>query len=161
MNLLAKTTLVETQLRIQKKYVTTGFKIFSLLLVVFSASVFSQKVARTPAPEGAKVYIISPKDGATVGREVVVVFGLDGMGVAPAGTDNDATGHHHLLIDQESLPDMDLPLGNPPLHFGGGQTQATLSLEPGTHTLQLILGDKFHTPHQPPLLSEKITITVK
>jgi len=161
MNLSAETRLFAIQPRKQKTYIKRSFKIFSLILLAFSASVLSQKVERTPAPEGARAYIISPKDGATVGREVVVVFGLDGMGVAPAGTDKDNTGHHHLLVDQQTLPDMNLPLGNPPLHFGGGQTQTTLTLEPGTHTLQLILGDKFHTPHQPPVLSEKITITVE
>ncbi|GAB1263859.1 DUF4399 domain-containing protein [Aurantivibrio infirmus] len=136
-------------------------KLFSIITLIFSCSIFAQEIARTPAPEGARVYFISPQDGATVGREVVVIFGLEGMGVAPAGIDKENTGHHHLLVDQAELPNLDQPLGNPPLHFGGGQTQTTLNLEPGTHTLQLILGDKFHIPHQPPVLSEKITITVK
>ncbi len=115
----------------------------------------------TPAPEGAKVTIISPNDGDTVGTEVVVLFGLEGMGVAPAGTDNPEAGHHHLLVDQTELPKEGAPMGNPPLHFGKGQTQTTLRLEPGTHTLQLIMGDKFHVPHNPPIISELVTITVK
>lgn len=114
----------------------------------------------TPSVEGAKVTIISPKDGDTVPREFTVYFGLSGMGVAPAGTDNPTTGHHHLLIDQEELPPAGKPMGSPPIHYGGGQTQATLTLEPGEHTLQLIFGDKFHIPHDPPLISDKITITV-
>ncbi len=114
----------------------------------------------TPAVEGTTVTIISPKDGDTVPAEFTVYFGLSGMGVAPAGTDNPTTGHHHLLINQENLPEEGKPMGNPPIHFGGGQTQTTLTLEPGEHTLQLILGDKFHIPHNPPIVSDKITITV-
>jgi len=115
----------------------------------------------TPAPEGAKVTILAPADGAVVGTEVVVIFGLENMGVAPAGTDNPLAGHHHLLVNQTELPEAGKPMGNPPLHFGGGQTQTTLTLEPGTHTLQLIMGDKFHVPHEPPIVSEVVTITVE
>lgn len=117
----------------------------------------------THAPAGAKVYIISPSDGATVGREVTVRFGLDGMGVAPAGVAKDNTGHHHLLVDVKEMP----PAGQPipadahHIHFGGGQTQTTLKLTPGTHTLQLELGDQNHVPFDPPLVSKKITIHVK
>lgn len=120
-----------------------------------------QDLPVTPAPEGASVTILEPSDGATVPQEFVVIFGLDGMGVAPAGIDVAGTGHHHLLVDQESLPPAGKPMGNPPLHFGKGQTQTTLTLEPGTHTLQLIMGDKLHVPHEPAIVSEKITITVK
>ena len=83
------------------------------------------------------------------------------MGIAPAGTDRDNTGHHHLLVDAKELPDLTKPLGKDVKHFGGGQTETTLTLEPGTHTLQLILGDMTHTPHNPPVVSEKVTITVK
>ena len=83
------------------------------------------------------------------------------MGVAPAGTDKAGTGHHHLLIDSEKMPMMDQALGKEVQHFGGGQTETTLTLTPCSHTLQLILGDKGHIPHAPPVLSEKITITVK
>lgn len=116
---------------------------------------------RSPAPEGAKVYIISPADGETVATTFTVTFGLSGMGVAPAGTEKAGTGHHHLMIDGEKMPMMDQALGKEVQHFGGGQTETTLSLAPGSHTLQLILGDKGHIPHDPPVISEKITITVR
>lgn len=115
----------------------------------------------TPAPEGAKAYIVSPANGATVPKTFTVVFGLSGMGVAPAGTEKANTGHHHLLIDGELPAQMNHALGSEVTHFGGGQTETTLTLEPGTHTLQLILGDKGHVPHHPPVVSEKITITVE
>ncbi|MEO8777520.1 MAG: DUF4399 domain-containing protein [Rhodanobacter sp.] len=117
----------------------------------------------THAPASAKVYIISPSDGATVGREVTVRFGLKGMGVAPAGVDKEHTGHHHLLLDVKTLPAAGLPIPADAqhIHFGGGQTQTTLKLAPGTHTLQLELGDRNHVPFDPPLVSRKITIHVK
>jgi hypothetical protein len=116
---------------------------------------------RTPAPEGAKAYIITPQDGDRVPQTFVVRFGLSGMGVAPAGADLPNTGHHHLLVDMEGLPPLDQPIGADVLHFGGGQTETQLTLEPGEHTLQIILGDKNHVPHDPPILSEKITVTVE
>lgn len=131
---------------------------------ILSALLFSTLVfARTPAPAGAKVYIISPSDGDTVSSPVTVRFGLSGMGVAPAGTDKEKTGHHHLLIDVEGLPDLDKPLisDEQHRHFGGGQTEVTVELPPGKHTLQLILGDKVHIPHDPPVISDKITISVE
>ncbi len=128
---------------------------------LFAASVAAQDLPTTPSPEGASVTIISPKDGDVVGTEFVVLFGLEGMGVAPAGIDVPDTGHHHLLVDQTELPPAGKPMGNPPLHFGKGQTQTTLTLPPGKHTLQLILGDKLHIPHVPPVVSELITIEVK
>jgi len=117
---------------------------------------------RTPAPAEAKVYIISPKDGAVVHGPVTVRFGLSGMGVAPAGTTAENTGHHHLIIDAP-LPPMDQPLPKDEqhLHFGKGQTETVLTLAPGKHTLQLVLGDANHVPHDPPLVSAKITIRVK
>ncbi len=117
----------------------------------------------TPAPAGAAVYIISPTDGATVGRHVTVRFGLKGMGVAPAGVSKDGTGHHHLLVDVQQLPAAGQPIPNDAqhIHFGGGQTETTLTLTPGTHTLQLELGDAHHVPFDPPLLSKRITIHVK
>ncbi len=119
--------------------------------------------AGTASPEGAQAYIISPANGEVVTNPVTIKFGLVGMGVAPAGTDKDKTGHHHLLIDLEKLPALDkpVPADAQHKHFGGGQTQTTLELAPGVHTLQLILGDKSHIPHSPPVTSEKITITVK
>ena len=117
---------------------------------------------RTKAPEGAEVYIISPADGATVSSPVTVRFGLKGMGVAPAGVEQANTGHHHLLIDSkpgdynEPIPDTDVSR-----HFGGGQTEVTLDLSPGPHTLQLLVGDHDHVPHMPPIESKMISITVK
>lgn len=115
------------------------------------------------AAPGADVYIISPKDGATVSPHVLVRFGLKGMGVAPAGTVKENTGHHHLLIDVKELPaaGQPIPKDDQHLHFGGGQTETTLALKPGRHTLQLELGDANHLPFAPPLLSKKITIDVK
>jgi Domain of unknown function (DUF4399) len=117
---------------------------------------------RTPSPPGAEVYIISPKNGATVHNPVRVQFGLKGMGIAPAGVKFENTGHHHLLIDTDAPADMSkpLPATDKILHFGKGQTETTLTLTPGKHTLQLLLGDAYHIPHEPPVISKKITITV-
>ena len=122
----------------------------------------------TPAAEGARVYFIAPAGGATVTSPVTVVFGLEGMGVAPAGTEKENTGHHHLLIDRPAFGAEDateltygIPADDTHRHFGGGQTQATLDLAPGTHTLQLVLGDLNHVPHVTPVMSEVITITVE
>lgn len=121
-----------------------------------------QPIPRTPRPADAKLYIISPTSGETVSNPVTVRFGLAGMGVAPAGVATPDTGHHHLIIDAP-LPPLDLPLpkDDEHLHFGGGQTQTTLTLPPGKHTLQLVLGDKDHVPHDPPLVSEPVTFTVR
>ena len=118
---------------------------------------------RTPSPAGAEAYIISPKDGATVDNPVRVQFGLKGMGIAPAGIKFDNTGHHHLLIDTDAPADQSAPLpaSDKIVHFGKGQTETTVTLTPGKHTLQLLLGDSNHVPHSPPVLSKKITITVK
>ncbi len=117
---------------------------------------------RTPSPAGAEVYIISPKDGAKVASPFVVEFGLKGMGVAPAGVKIENTGHHHLLIDTDAPTDLNAPLPSSEkvVHFGKGQTQTTLTLPPGKHTLQLLLGDNSHVPHNPPVISKKITVTV-
>jgi hypothetical protein len=119
-------------------------------------------LAATPAPPGAEVYFISPKNGATVHGPVTVRFGLKGMGVAPAGVQKDGTGHHHLLIDTDLPPlDQPVPTDDHHKHFGAGQTETTLDLPPGKHTLQLLLGDAAHMPHDPPVMSKPITITVK
>jgi len=117
---------------------------------------------RTAAPAGAHLYFISPHDGDVVTGEVTVRFGLSGMGVAPAGTAIEGTGHHHLIIDAP-LPALDqpVPMDEQHRHFGKGQTEVTLKLAPGKHTLQLLLGDGNHIPHQPAVVSEQITITVK
>jgi hypothetical protein len=118
---------------------------------------------RTPSPEGAAVYIISPENGATVASPVTVRFSLTGMGVAPAGVEKEKTAHHHLLIDVAELPPLDepIPADDNHKHFGGGQMEVTLELPPGAHTLQLLLGDLNHIPHDPPVMSEIITITVQ
>ncbi|MGE3298361.1 MAG: DUF4399 domain-containing protein [Porticoccaceae bacterium] len=135
-----------------------------IALILLSASALAaDSLPRTPSPAGARVYIIAPADGAELPSPVTVQFGLQGMGVAPAGIAAPNAGHHHLLVDVEALPALDQPLPKDQqhLHFGAGQTETSLSLAPGKHTLQLILADQLHIPHQPPLLSEKITITVE
>lgn len=125
------------------------------------ATAEAAQMERTEASANAQAYIISPQDGEVVGKTFKVKFGLNGMGVAPAGVDVKHTGHHHLLIDKDELPAMDKPMGGDVIHFGGGQTETMVTLEPGEHTLQLILGDKNHVPHDPAVVSKKITITVK
>jgi Domain of unknown function (DUF4399) len=120
--------------------------------------------ATTSAP-GAKVYFINLKNGDTVTSPFLVQFGLSGMGISPAGVENQPlTGHHHLLVGTK-LTDEELkgaiPVDAKHLHFGKGQTETTLTLAPGTYTLQLVLGDWSHVPHDQPLMSEIITITVK
>jgi hypothetical protein len=119
------------------------------------------QVKRSPSPAGAKVYFIQPQDGATVKGPVHVVMGLAGMGVAPAGVDVAETGHHHVLVDVEKL-DLNamIPMDDKHRHFGRGQTETRLELPPGRHTLQLVLGDRNHVPHDPPVMSQKITVTV-
>ena len=137
--------------------------VFSIALSAAGAQMaLASDVLKSPAPpEGASTYIVSPQDGAEVTSPVTVVFGLKGMGIAPAGIEKEGTGHHHLLVDQQELPPLNAVMGNPPLHFGGGQNETELELEPGEHTLQLILGNHLHVPFDPMVLSEKITITVK
>jgi hypothetical protein len=129
-------------------------------VLLLTGAVWAQE--RTPSPPGAEVYIISPKNGATVKSPVLVQFGLKGMGIAPAGVKFDNSGHHHLLIDTDAPADLSLPLPTTDQvrHFGKGQTEASIDLPPGKHTLQLVLGDQNHTPHNPPVISKKITITV-
>lgn len=134
------------------------------LLVVFgwALSLSGFAAGSSEAPDAAYAYIISPTDGETVGTEVLVRFGLSGMGVAPAGVDRAETGHHHLLIDREELPaaDQPMPASDTLIHFGKGQTEALIKLTPGTHSLQLVLGNHFHVPHQPMVKSKKITVQV-
>ena len=124
----------------------------------------------TPAPEGASVYFANLEDGAVVSSPVTVVFGLKGMGVAPAGTEKENTGHHHLLLNRPPLGEgeygaeeleLSIPADENHKHFGGGQTEVTLDLPAGQHTLQLVLGDALHVPHDPPVTSDVITITVE
>ena len=131
------------------------------VLLAFSPLALAQE--RTPSPPGAEAYIVSPKDGAKVHNPVLVQFGLKGMGIAPAGIKFDNTGHHHLFIDTDVPTDLGAPLpavADKAVHFGKGQTETTLHLAPGKHTLQLVLGDQNHIPHNPPVISKKITITV-
>src|SRR5262249_27843088 len=139
-----------------------AMRIIAVAALVLAAS-FAWAQERTPSPAGAEAYIISPKNGAKVSGPFVVSFGLKGMGIAPAGVKADNTGHHHLLIDTHPPADLSARLRAVPdkvVHFGKGQTETTLTLPPGKHTLQLLLGDQNHVPHNPPVLSKKITITV-
>src|SRR4026209_109659 len=125
-----------------------------LLLLALGLSAHAQNTApaaappRTAAPENAMGYFLSPTNGATVSSPVTIRFGLRGMGVAPAGVTTANTGHHHLLIDVTELPPDNLPIPNDATHkrFGAGQTETELALEPGKHTLQLVLGDAAHVP---------------
>jgi hypothetical protein len=135
--------------------------IAAVVIAAAATAVWAQE--RTPSPAGAEVYFISPKDGATVSSPVSVQFGLKGMGIAPAGVKFENSGHHHLLIDTDAPTDQTLPLptSDKVVHFGKGQTETTVTLTPGKHTLQLVLGDQNHTPHNPPVMSKKITVTVK
>lgn len=110
----------------------------------------------------AEAYFISPMNGAHVSSPVNVRFGLRGMGVAPAGVEMPNTGHHHLLVNADPRPDLTQPLPSSEQvrHFGKGQTETELELAPGRYTLQLVLGDHLHVPHEPPVMSGTITITV-
>ena len=136
--------------------------VFLLLLMGHTLTAFGNELV-SKSPTDAKVYFIEPTDGQTVSQKFKVKFGLSGMGVAPAGTNHEKTGHHHVLIDGEILPDMSKPLPSTDIirHFGGGQTETELVLPAGKHTLQLLLGNYAHIPHDKPVLSKKITITVK
>lgn len=139
----------------------------SVSLAAYSLPALAQD---TPAPEGAEVYFVNLKDGDVVSSPVLVVFGLKGMGVAPAGTEKDNTGHHHLLVNRPPLGEGEegadeliygLPADDNHIHFGGGQTETSLDLPAGTHTLQMVLGDLNHIPHNPPVMTDVITITVQ
>jgi hypothetical protein len=137
-----------------------------LMLAAVGAYAESPPAAKSlvsSAPAGASVYFIAPVNGATVSSPVSVRFGLRGMGVAPAGIEFADSGHHHLLINVDKLPaaGQPIPADDSHRHFGKGQTETELSLPPGKYTLQLLLGNHLHIPHQPPVISEKISITVK
>lgn len=131
------------------------------LCALTAAFVWAENISEAPA--AARVYFVSPANGAVLESPVTVRFGLSNMGVAPAGINLAGTGHHHLLINSEDLPDMtgSLPATDQIRHFGGGQTEVQLELSPGTHSLQLLMGNYLHIPHNKPVLSEKITITVR
>ncbi len=116
---------------------------------------------RTASPEGARVFFITPDDGATVTSPVSIEFGIEGMTVVRAGVAEDASGHHHLIVNAD-LPPLNLPIpaNENYIHFGDASTSTSLKLPPGQHTLRLLLGDHLHIPHDPPVASETITITV-
>ena len=121
-----------------------------ILLILFSINAFSEKV-----------YFINLKDGDELKSPLLIQFGLSCKGIAPAGIDVDNTGHHHLLINVDEVNySMPIPSSKQHLHFGLGQTETILSLPPGRHKLQLILGDKYHVPHDPPLVSEIVEVNV-
>jgi hypothetical protein len=136
--------------------------IAGLLLVAAGAAAVAAGPPRTPAPKDVELYIISPKDGETVASPVTVRFGLRGMGVAPAGVAMENSGHHHLLIDT-GLPPLDqpIPADAKHVHFGKGQTEASVTLAPGRHRLQLLLADHLHIPHDPPVVSKPVTVVVR
>jgi hypothetical protein len=134
--------------------------------LVKSLVVFTFVLVLSPAHAdgaAAQVYIISPADGAEVSSPFTVQFGLQGMGIAPAGIEFAGTGHHHLLIDAAELPPKGkpIPADEQHRHFGKGQTETQLTLPPGKHTLQLLFADHLHVPQDPALASKQITITVK
>lgn len=139
------------------KKIAVGLLCISSLIWVIA------QVIRTPSLEGTSVYFINLKDGDSVKSPVLIQFGLKGMGIAPAGVQFENTGHHHVLIDlDEATLDMNIPLAATDniRHFGKGQTETLLELTPGIHTLQILLGDASHLPHNPVVMSEKISITV-
>ena len=145
-------------MNINSLYRLTISALLSIVLGGYSLTAIAEIVLTN-----AQLYIIEPVDGATVRETFKVKFGLSGMGVAPAGQNIKNTGHHHLLIDLDKLPDLTkpLPATDQIRHFGGGQTETELTLTPGEHTLQLLLGNYMHIPHDEPVMSKKITITVK
>jgi hypothetical protein len=135
-----------------------AFVALAVVVLLTSSVVVAQQ--RT-MPEGAKVYILWPPDGAVIRGGFWVRMGLTGAGIAPASVEKPNTGHHHLLVDTDLPPlDHEIPNNRNHQHFGLGQTEARLELPPGQHTLQLLLGDENHVPHQPPLYSQRITITI-
>mgnify|MGYP001258383555 FL=1 len=127
-------------------------KYLFITLLLFSSSIFSSD---------SKVYFVNIKDGDKVQSPFLIQFGLSGKGVAPAGVDRKNTGHHHLLINVDSIDfNISIPASDNHIHFGGGQTETVLDLLPGEYTLQLLLGDMYHVPHDPPVLSKKISLIV-
>ena len=136
----------------------------SLLTIALLSTIAVARAGETPAPANAKVYFINLKNGDAVTSPVTVRFGLSGMGIAPAGTQVADTGYHHLIIDDKIEGDAlneAIPMDEHHLHFGKGQTEASVNLPKGTHTLQLVLGDWSHVPHKQPVMSERITVNVE
>lgn len=135
----------------------------ALLVAVCIGATARAELPRTPSPADASVSIVSPQDGEVVTSPFKVVFAVHGMSLAPAGDAKPDSGHHHLLIDVRVPTGLDAPLpaDSQHLHFGKAQTETEVTLAPGQHTLQLILGDANHIPHEPPVISKQITITVR
>ena len=134
------------------------------LALIVTCVLVNSAAAQTASPAGATVYIINLKDGAKVKSPFLVQFGLTGLGVAPAGVEKPNTGHHHLLVDTTlSAEQMKgaIPADDTHKHFGGGQTEAMVTLPKGKHTLQLVLADWSHIPHAPPVMSKPITVSVR
>ena len=128
-------------------------KIIGIILFTFTSLMISSQ---------PKVYFINIEDGDSLESPFLVQFGLSNMGIAPAGIDKENTGHHHLLIDVEDINfNMPIPSSSNHIHFGGGQTEALLTLSPGEHKLRLLMGNYLHIPHEKPLISKEITIIVK
>ena len=140
-----------------------SMSLFALMLATVSPLFAADGPMNPKAPAGAKVMIISPKDGDTVGQDVTVKFGVEGIAVAPATAMMPNSGHHHLLIDVDGLPAADAPIPNDATHkhYGKGQTEDTIHLTPGNHSLQLDFADAAHMQFDPPLVSKKITVHVK
>ena len=145
-------------------------RIASFVAALILTASFGWAGGETPANPDAEVYFINLEDGQTVSSPVRVKFGLRGMGVAPAGTEKEMTGHHHLFINRPPLGEGEdgadelangIPADENHIHFGGGQTETEIDLPAGRHTLQLVLGDSGHVPHATPIVSEVITITVE
>lgn len=142
--------------------VPPGLALLAALLLTPSPLWAQAATPRQPAPRNAMVYFHYPLDGLRVPERFTVRIGLKEMGVAPAGVDKPGTGHHHLLIDTDpGSPDQPIPSDYNNIHLGNGQTEVVVTLPKGTHTLQLLLGDHTHTPHKPPVLSQKITVYVR
>ena len=131
------------------------YKLMKILLII--STIFATfSVSANP-----KVYFINLEDGDRVESPFLIQFGLSGMGIAPAGTDRSNTGHHHLLINVDDIDlSKPIPSSSNHSHFGGGQTEALVDLMPGNYSMQLVLGDMTHTPHNPPIISQRINITV-
>ena len=143
------------------KILMSAFCVLALTLSMNAAPVLAETVL-SHAPESATASILEPSNNSKVKQTFTVQFGLSGMGVAPAGVDVENTGHHHLLVDLDELPALDAPLPKTEhvMHFGKGQTETQLTLPPGKHTLQLLLGNYQHIPHDHPVTSKKITVNV-
>tara|TARA_B100001564_G_scaffold253702_1_gene215801 strand:- start:32 stop:472 length:441 start_codon:yes stop_codon:yes gene_type:complete len=144
------------------------FRSIKLALTVFLSSYFSYAysadgVAQSLSKDDSRVYIVSPKNNDIVENPITVIFGLDNMEISPAGIKKKFSGHHHLLIDVKTLPDLSMPIpaDENHMHFGKGQTSVVIELKKGIHTLQLLMGDYVHIPHNKPVYSEKIIINVQ